>query len=346
MLGSRGRTSLLLRALLIIGILYIALTRISFTRSEFPRSIASKYTDVTQDIQSSKQEAIPRKIWQTWHTPAVLLADEDKERIATWHEKNPDYQYELVTDKGAETYVRQHFTAANDGDALIRDVYLNLTDSILRADFLRYLLLLKEGGVYADLDVECREPIDTWVPAAFQEKGVGVVLGIETDRQPVENDVKLYYDHRSHIWGITNWTLMSKSNHPFLRFVAESVARNLVAVARKQGRTLATMELSYKEVIDATGPRAFSEAFLAYASKVSGNVITGMNATMLEEPRLMANDILLLPIRAFSTSEASRSGVEGAAHSYNWPTNVYHWSAGTWKKTHFQRLENETLTVG
>ena len=279
---------------------------------------------------------IPKQIWQTWHTPAALLADGDRERVRTWVEKNPQYQYELVTDQGAESYIRQHFAK----DLLIRDVFFNLTDKILRADFLRYLLLLADGGVYADIDVECREPIDTWVPQLYRGKS-SVILGVEADRKPVENDVKLYYDHREHIWGITNWTIMSKRGHPFLRYVAEAVAHNLLEIARKQERTLSTMELSYKEVIDATGPRAFTEAFFAYASKVTGTIVTYANATMLEEPKLV-DDILLLPIRAFSTAEADRSDVEGA-HSYGWPNVVYHWSAGAWKKTHFQRPENETI---
>lgn len=331
---SRGKFSLLLRALLFIGVLYFALTQLKFIQ---PTSLRSHAGSPHPTANAFENQGIPRKIWQTWHTPAALLADEDKEHVQTWHEKNPYYQYELVTDTGAESYIRQHFRS----EPLIHDVYLNLTDPILRADFLRYLLLLADGGIYADLDVECREPISTWIPAPFQPQA-NVVLGIETDRQPVENDVKLYYDHREYIWGITNWTLMAKRGHPFLRHVAESVARNLLTLAQKQRRTLSTMELSYKEVIDATGPRAFTEAFLAYASKATGTMVTYANATMLEEPVLI-NDILLLPIRAFSTSEASRSGVEGA-HSNGWPTLVYHWSAGTWKKTHFQRPENETLS--
>lgn len=83
----------------------------------------------------------------------------------------------------------------------------------------------------------------------------------------------------------------------------------------------------------------FTEAFLAYASKVTGTVVTYGNATMLEEP-ILIGDIMLLPIRAFSTAETDRSDAEGA-HSYGWLGVVYHWSAGTWKKTHFQRLEVE-----
>ena len=61
---------------------------------------------------------------------------------------------------------------------------------------------------------------------------------------------------------------------------------------------------------------------------------------MLEEQK-MIDDILILPIRALSTAEADRTGVDGA-HSPSWPAVVYHWSAGTWKKTHFQKPEAQT----
>jgi len=327
----RRRISLTFRIFLSAAGLYFILNRLRLTQSGVFQIHVGSIAPASKDLEGQR---IPQKIWQTWHTPALLLTDEDKERVRSWHENNPRYQYELVTDKAAESYVHYHFSS----DPLIHDVFLDLTDAILRADFLRYLLLLADGGIYADLDVECREPIDFWIPPAFHGKA-GVVLGIEADRKPVENDAKLYYDHREHIWGISNWTLMSKRGHPFLRFVAEAVARNLLEIAREQGRTVSTMELSYKEVIDATGPRAFTEAFLAYASKATGTKVTYENATMLEEP-ILIEDILLLPIRAFSTAEASRIGVEGA-HSEGWPSVVFHWSAGTWKKTHFQKPEAE-----
>ena len=279
-------------------------------------------------------QEIPKKVWQTWHTSAILLGDEEKERARSWQEKNPHYQYELLTDHGAESYVRRHFA----DNPLIRDTFLNLTDKILRADFMRYLVLAAEGGVYADLDVVCQEPIDTWIPPAFQGK-TGVVIGVENDRLPVQNDADLYYDYRKYIWGINNWTFMCKAGHPFMRFVAESVARNLLEMARKQYRTLGTMKLSYKEVIDSTGPRAFTDALFAYASRVMGKKFTHKDATMLEEPKLI-DDILILPIRAMSTAEAERDEVEGA-HSRDWPAVVFHWSVGSWKDNHQQRPEDK-----
>lgn len=279
-------------------------------------------------------QEIPKKVWQTWHTSAVLLGDEEKERARTWQEKNPHYQYELLTDHGAETYVRHHFADS----PLIRDTFLNLTDKILRADFMRYLVLAAEGGVYADLDVVCQEPIDTWIPPAFQGK-TGVVIGVENDRLPVKNDADLYYDYRKYIWGINNWTFMCKAGHPFMRFVAESVARNLLEIARKQYRSLGTMKLSYKEVIDSTGPRAFTDALFTYVSRKTGKKFTHKAATMLEEPKLI-DDILILPIRAMSTAEAERDEVEGA-HSRDWPALVFHWSVGSWKGNHQQRPEDQ-----
>ncbi len=305
----------------------IALLINHFAPNTLTHAISSKSTTLAgQDI--------PKKVWQTWHTSAILLNDEERERARTWQEKNPHYQYELLTDHGAESYVRHHFA----NDPLIRDTFLNLTDNILRADFMRYLVLAAEGGVYADLDVVCQEPIDAWIPPAFQGK-IGVVVGVESDRLPVSNDADLYYDYRKYIWGINNWTIMCKAGHPFMRFVAESVARNLLEMARKQYRTLATMKLSYKEVIDSTGPRAFTDAFYAYASRVTRKKVTHKDATMLEEPKLI-DDILILPIRAMSTAEAEREDVEGA-HSPNWPAMVFHWSVGSWKSDHLQRPEDK-----
>lgn len=284
--------------------------------------------------ESSTPASIPKKIWQTWHTPAALLGDEDKARVRSWLEKNPEFRYELVTDTAAEGFVRYHFS----NDPLLRDIFLGLNDTILKADFLRYLIVLAEGGVYADIDVECYQSIDSWLPKQLWDKAGGVV-GIEADRKPVENDVKLYSDHRKHIWGINNWSFMAKPGHPFMRLVAESVARNLQSIAEEQNRTLSSIDLSYKQVIDFTGPRAFTAAFLGHASKVMGSNVTYADATMLEEPKIF-DDIVVLPIRAMSTAEADRADGDGA-RSKAWPAVLFHWSVGSWKKTHFITPEPE-----
>lgn len=40
------------------------------------------------------------------------------------------------------------------------DAYRRLARGVERADFFRYMAVLRHGGVYADLDAECRRPLD------------------------------------------------------------------------------------------------------------------------------------------------------------------------------------------
>ncbi|KAL8828459.1 MAG: hypothetical protein Q9191_002578 [Dirinaria sp. TL-2023a] len=287
------------------------------------------------------QTAIPAKIWQTWYTSAVGLGEQEKHRTLSWLDKNPRYQYELVTDQAAESLVERHYFHGND--LLLAETFLALNDTILKADFLRYLIILAEGGLYTDIDVECYQPIDEWLPLDLREKAA-VIVGIEADRQPVEKDLTLYYDRRKHIWGINNWTFMAKRGHPFLRRVAETVARNLRALAEQQGTSLAAIDVSYKQVIDTTGPRAFTAAFLQHASQATGKKFTSADATMLDRP-MVVGDIVILPIRAMSTAEADRADGDGA-RSNSWPAVLFHHSVGSWKKTHFAKPDPTSDSPG
>ena len=129
--------SIILKGLAISGALLLIL-QLFLTPERAKTSLLGSHSPSLTTFQS---EEITNKIWQTWHTPIIFLGEEDKARVRTWHEQNPNHRYELLTDKGGETFVRQNFA----GEPLIRDVFLNLTDTILRADFLRYLVLLAEG---------------------------------------------------------------------------------------------------------------------------------------------------------------------------------------------------------
>jgi mannosyltransferase OCH1-like enzyme len=40
------------------------------------------------------------------------------------------------------------------------EAYRRLAKGVERADFFRYMVVLRHGGVYADLDTECVRPLD------------------------------------------------------------------------------------------------------------------------------------------------------------------------------------------
>ena len=93
------------------------------------------------------------------------------------------------------------------------------------------------------------------------------------------------------------------------------------------------MQVGYRDVVTTTGPVAFTKAFFEYATESTGTEWTYQNLTMLEEPVLVA-DVVVLPIRAMSVVDADLEN-EGA-HSRNWHSVVRHHSVGSWKANHPQ----------
>ena len=174
--------------------------------------------------------------------------------------------------------------------------------------------------------------------------GAGVVVGIESDREPVENDWRLYRDYRARIWGVNNWTIGAAPGHPLMLAVIRAVAANLRRLAESKGKGLGELgDVFYKEVIDSTGPRAFSNAVVGFvagwneangAKEGKGEEGVYKQVGMLERSVMIAGDVLVLPIRAMSVLEADRNDGEGA-RSLGVESVVRHWSEGTWKADHF-----------
>ena len=85
---------------------------------------------------------------------------------------NPDYDVQLLTDEDAEDSV---YTAFSNRPNILKK-YFGLSVPVLRADLLRDLLLFDQGSVLNDLEVDCKAPIDEWVPVQFKDSA-GLVVG-------------------------------------------------------------------------------------------------------------------------------------------------------------------------
>jgi len=94
---------------------------------------------------------IPKIIHQSWKnnqlTPAI------REMSDTWMEQHPGWTYRFWTDDDNHNFVATHYP-----DFFLR--YKRYPTNIQRADAARYLILLKYGGVYADLDMICLKNIE------------------------------------------------------------------------------------------------------------------------------------------------------------------------------------------
>ena len=101
-------------------------------------------------------QRIPRIIHQTFFEEVNFESFPHLARLqASW--KNSGWEYRFYTDTTAREFIAQHFPPpfVEAFDAIIHGAY--------KADFFRYLVLLIDGGIYADIDVLLETTLDTFI---------------------------------------------------------------------------------------------------------------------------------------------------------------------------------------
>lgn len=107
--------------------------------------------------QPSWHGVIPAHIFQLSYLPDEELAANGM-HMRRWWELNPDWHYHLFSERDCITFVRRF---GNDEE---RAAYASLKLGAQRADVCRVHLLRRIGGVYADADVEPRQPLHSLLP--------------------------------------------------------------------------------------------------------------------------------------------------------------------------------------
>jgi hypothetical protein len=80
-----------------------------------------------------------------------------KENIEHIQEMNPDWEYSLFDDADIEEYIRSYY-----GDQML-ELYHRIDShyGAAKADFFRYLVIYREGGVYLDIKSTCDKPLSS-----------------------------------------------------------------------------------------------------------------------------------------------------------------------------------------
>ncbi|MEC5158121.1 glycosyltransferase family 32 protein [Chryseobacterium sp. MP_3.2] len=162
--------------------------------------------------------SIPKNIFQTFKTKKLPL-------ITKWHiwrmkKMNPEYQYFLYDDIDIQDFFREEF-----GPEYLQ-AYNQLTIGAAKADFFRYAILYKKGGVYLDVDSGMSKPLRK------------LILPIDVALLSVERHVHFY----------CQWALIFDKGHPFLKKTLEQVLENI------------QQHKFPHDVHATTGPTAFTKA--------------------------------------------------------------------------------------
>jgi mannosyltransferase OCH1-like enzyme len=92
----------------------------------------------------------PKILSQTWKSARL------PERAAAlqrgWRTQNPDVEYRFYDDAACRAVIAEAFPQ------FLAD-YDRLPQPVMRADVFRYAVMFRDGGVYADIDMECLRPV-------------------------------------------------------------------------------------------------------------------------------------------------------------------------------------------
>jgi mannosyltransferase OCH1-like enzyme len=103
---------------------------------------------------------IPRKIHQIYTKGADKLPDEIRASIIDLRALNPDWEYCFYDNNHIVDYLEKNY----EPEMLQLYLKINPQYGAARADFFRYLLMYKEGGVYLDIKSSCSLPLNDIIP--------------------------------------------------------------------------------------------------------------------------------------------------------------------------------------
>lgn len=152
-------------------------------------------------IDTHRPQLIPRVVYQTWYT-RNLPEDVVRER-RNMQQINPDYQFKLFLDAEMDKFVETNF------DSRVYRAYSKLNIVTAKADFWRYLVLYKNGGVYIDMDSVIIKPLSSLIGAT--DEAVVTVQRNGVGGEPL----------------FAQWGLIFAPGHPILNRTVEKIIDNI-----------------------------------------------------------------------------------------------------------------------
>lgn len=164
--------------------------------------------------------AIPKVIYQTFKTQKLPFINRLSVKWLKF--RNKDYRYEFYDDQRIVDFLKKAY------EPEILEAYNRLNIGAAKADFFRYAILYKEGGVYLDMDAYMLGKLDDLI----QANDAAII-----SREKFPN---IY----------VQWALIFEAGHPFLKKTIELIVSNI-------------RENAYPHSVHGmTGPTAYSQALL------------------------------------------------------------------------------------
>ncbi|KAG9002496.1 membrane-bound alpha-1,6- mannosyltransferase Initiation-specific [Tulasnella sp. JGI-2019a] len=277
-----------------------------------------------------------------------------------WRWRNREWKWNMLNDADAVKWVREKF-----GGSDIEKLWDDLPTAILKVDFLRYLLVFFNGGVYSDTDTLCLHPIEewgasadlwsdpdgkSWLPPMHEgespEAALGppsVVIGVEVD----VGDREDWYRWWPRPLQVVQWTIAAAPHHPIfvdvISRVASSTARAKAWSEDRDKRVVALRQVGKVDEANALARVPLHDngdngGYMPVMEWTGPGVFTDAVFRYLEarynvtwpalrmlERPLRVGDVVILPITGFSP------GMNGANLASDPQAMIRHLFLGSWK---------------
>lgn len=245
---------------------------------------------------------IPCVIHQTWKTAqldGVKLASQQ-----SFTSLNPECQYKLWTDVDVEAFMHH-----NHPDVM-RGMW-QLLLPVERADFFRYAVVFKEGGLYADVDIECMKPIREW--GLWHE--ARLVVAYEYERPITEEERQVMGNDYTRLQEIEQFVFAAERGHPALHRAMQKVRDRYMLMVR--------------HTLDLTGPGPFTDAVISYLEEVTHTTGADFSAREESDFHFPPPGVKSAGVQIFKASQVTPLSFHSGKFSEE--TLTVHWYMDTWK---------------
>ncbi|CAI7666023.1 unnamed protein product [Penicillium viridicatum] len=265
---------------------------------------------------------IPDKVWHSAKTDDI--SENQRKWVNSWSSTTPECRQELLTDRSGEAFVRAYYQETRPD---IVEVIETLSIPILRADLLRYLIVLAEGGYWSDLDVTLEKPLSDWVPTEYEDQNIDMIVGLEFDfayRGP-EAEVASQF---------CNWVFAAQPSSRNLLVIVNAVINKLKEIAKTNNVSISGITLEMlKDVVNVTGPKIMTIAILESLGQLLNRTVDDRDFSGIKHPK-MVGDVLIMPGVSFAAAQNGFPADQG-------DVLVTHHYEGSWKQADAEAKERK-----
>ncbi len=181
---------------------------------------------------------IPKIIHQTFKTKNLPI--ELQNVVSIIRHTCPAYEHRLYDDEDIVEFIKENY----DDETLKMYNMINPKLGMARADFFRYLLIYKVGGVYLDIKSCPAVNLDSWILPEHK-----FITGHWREHH--------HTDLIKHPLGeFQNWYVISEPGHPIIERVIQRMKENI-----RNYRKRPNIDIK-KDILSVTGPICYSKAIL------------------------------------------------------------------------------------